>query len=146
MASTIRAWRVTGLVAVAALLMTACGIRARRPTSDASRGTLITAQEVEDSGARTIWEALQRTVKYTQFTQNSRGTPLRIRRRGPSTILLFEDIPIYIYNVRVRDIRVLDQIPAREIERIQVLNGIDATTYYGTNATDGVILIFTRTG
>jgi outer membrane cobalamin receptor len=40
----------------------------------------------------------------------------------------------------------LDQIPARTIARISILNGIQGTTYYGTNAVGGVIRIETKNG
>jgi TonB-dependent SusC/RagA subfamily outer membrane receptor len=35
-------------------------------------------------------------------------------------------------------------MPAADIEQIEVLTGIDATTYYGTGATKGVIRITTK--
>jgi len=34
-------------------------------------------------------------------------------------------------------------MPARDIAAIVVLNGLDGTTYYGTSAVNGVVLIFT---
>ena len=124
--------------------VSACGLRGRRPAPDRSKGTIITYEEIQETGATNVWEALDRTVKYTQFTTGNSGEPQRIRRRGASTIALFEDIPILVDHVRVLDVRMLAEMPSSEIDHIQVLNGIDATTYYGTNATDGVILIFTR--
>ena len=49
-------------------------------------------------------------------------------------------------NVRVTDIRVLEQVAASDILTIEVLSGLDATTYYGGTSTSGVILIKTKTG
>ncbi|RMH18180.1 MAG: Plug domain-containing protein [Gemmatimonadetes bacterium] len=127
------------------LSVVACNARARPAGApDPRKGTVITAEQIERSGARTVWEALRRLVPSTIFTETPRGEPARIRRRGPSTIELFEDMLIYVDNVRVGDVTVLDDIPARTVERILVLTGIEATTRYGTNAGDGVIEIFTR--
>jgi outer membrane receptor for ferrienterochelin and colicin len=115
-----------------------------RPIPSAS-GRIITAETIEKTGARTAWEAMQQTVKYIIFDETSRGQPDRIRRRGASSLLLFEDMPVFLDDIRIIDILDLDKIPAAQIARIRVLNGIDATTYYGTGAGDGVILIYTKT-
>jgi len=128
------------------LLLAACGIRPRPNLPDAQAGTVITADEVLASEAKTMWEALRRTVRYANFGETSRGGPARVHRRGYSSISLVEDMPIYLDRVQVRDLSLLDALPAADIERIQVLTGVHATTYYGTNAGDGVILIRTRTG
>lgn len=128
------------------LLLAACGIRPRPNLPDAQAGTVITADEVLASEAKTMWEALRRTVRYANFGETSSGGPARVHRRGYSSISLVEDMPIYLDRVQVRDLSLLDALPAADIERIQVLTGVHATTYYGTNAGDGVILIRTRTG
>ena len=134
------------LVTMIALLSAACGIRPRPNLPDAQVGTVITAQEIQASEATTMWEALQRTVRYANFGESATGNPVRVHRRGFSSISLVEDMPIYVDRVQVRDISLLDALAAADIERIQVLTGIHATTYYGTNAGDGVILIRTRSG
>ncbi len=133
--------------AAALLLVAACGIRPRPsgPAGPAS-GTIITAEEIAATEATTMWEALQRTVRYANFGESSTGEPVRIHRRGFSSISLTEDMPIYIDRVQVRDLMILDALPAADIEQIRVLSGVEATTYYGTNAGDGVILIRTRGG
>jgi outer membrane cobalamin receptor len=41
---------------------------------------------------------------------------------------------------------VLAQIPAGQIEKINIMSGIEGTTYYGTNAASGVIEIDTKRG
>ncbi len=48
--------------------------------------------------------------------------------------------------VRLTDFRALDGIPAATILTISVYNGIEGTTYYGTNAVSGVIVIQTKDG
>jgi outer membrane cobalamin receptor len=135
--------RVVLPIALSALIA-GCGIKPRPSTPNLDAGTIITDEEIAETGARTMWEALQRTVKYTRFQESGTGSPERIRRRGSSSIVLSDDMPIFIDHVRVLEIKVLSSMPARDIERIQVLNGVYATTYYGTNSGDGVILIRTR--
>ncbi len=135
--------RTVVTVALSALIL-ACGIKPRPVVPNADAGTVITDEQIAETGARTMWEALQRTVKYARFQESGTGSPERIRRRGSSSIVLSDDMPIFIDQVRVNELKVLASLPARDIERIQVLNGVYATTYYGTNAGDGVILIRTR--
>lgn len=114
------------------------------------RSVLITAEEIEASGASTAWEALQAIVPLVTFQGterrgkgDSRG-PMRIGRRGRSSILLRDDPRVFLDHVRLVDITVLDQIPARDLWSIEILGGIEATTYYGTGATNGVVLIRTQ--
>ncbi|MFQ5537675.1 MAG: TonB-dependent receptor plug domain-containing protein [Gemmatimonadota bacterium] len=127
-------------------VMAACAIRPRPLTeSDRSKGTIITAEEIAKSGAQTVWDALRLTVNFAQFDESGTGVPRGIRRRGASSVELIDQMLIVMDNVRIVDIRILEEIPARNIEEIRILSGIDATTYYGTNAGDGVIIITTKT-
>ena len=128
------------------ILSTACGIRPRSSVPDASTTTVITAEEIAATEAVTMWEALRRTVRYANFGESATGAPVRVHRRGFSSISLVEDMPIYIDRIQVRDLGILDALPAADIDRIEVMSGLEATTYYGTNAGDGVILIWTRRG
>lgn len=121
-----------------------CGIRPRAAVPDANAGRIITAEEVADTEATTMWEALRRTVRYVRFEESGTGDPVRAHRRGASSIAMADDARIYVDGVRIRDVSLLASLPARNIERIRVLTGVHATTYYGTNAGDGVILIRTR--
>jgi outer membrane cobalamin receptor len=138
--------RATLLLIASALATSGCGIKPRAAVPDQNIGTIITQEQIAETGARTMWDALTRTVRYTQFQESGLGKPQRIRRRGSSSIVLTEDMPIFIDRVRVTDIQVLASLPARDIARIQVLSGLNATTYYGTNSGDGVILIQTLDG
>ncbi len=72
------------------------------------------------------------------------GENLRIRRRGRSSVYLNDDPRVFIDQVRIADLSVLDGMPAGDIAAIVVLSGLDGTTYYGTNAGNGVVLIFTH--
>jgi outer membrane cobalamin receptor len=107
---------------------------------------IITQKAIERSGARTAWDALRRTVPFFSFNVTNSGGPARIEHRGRSSILL-QDQPIIVMDgVELSDFGVLGGIPASDLFQIEVLSGIDATTYYGTNATKGVIRIRTKVG
>lgn len=138
--------RLLVLALAAALWPAACGIRGRPALPDPNAGTIVTAAEVARTEATTMWEALQRTVRHVRFEEAGAGKPARVHRRGSSSIVLVEDMPIYIDRVRIPNVSVLAALPAGDILRIQVLTGVHATTFYGTNAGDGVILIRTRGG
>jgi hypothetical protein len=48
--------------------------------------------------------------------------------------------------VRIPDFRSLDDIDAQSILTIYIYDGIEGTTYYGTNSGSGVIVIKTKSG
>jgi len=113
--------------------------------SPASASKLIAADEIVASGARTAWDALRRTVPNVQFRE-SRGQPARVSRRGRASLYLDDQVRVVLDNVRIWDIRTLDAIPASDILTIEVLTGLDATTYYGGTSTAGAIVIRTKQG
>jgi len=110
-----------------------------------SGGRVITADDIAASGAKTAWDAVRLTVPNVQLREN-RGRAARIQRRGRASIYLDDQVRVIVDNVRVTDIRVLEQVAASDILTIEVLSGLDATTYYGGTSTSGVILIKTKTG
>ena len=109
------------------------------------RPRVITADDIAASGAKTAWDAVRLTVPNVQLREN-RGRPTRIQRRGRASLYLDDQVRVMVDNVRVTDIRVLEQVAASDILTIEVLSGLDATTYYGGTSTSGVILIKTKTG
>ncbi len=109
-------------------------------------GLLITQDQVEKSGGHTAWEVLKRTAPMLTFRESRSGRPSSLGRRGQSSITL-DDTPLIILDgVRESDFRVLDNIPATTILSIYILTGIEGTTYYGTDAVSGVIVIRTKDG
>ena len=63
-----------------------------------------------------------------------------------SSIVLRDQPLILVDGVELNDFTVLAGMPASDVFEIEVLTGIDATTYYGTNATKGAIRIWTKAG
>jgi TonB-linked SusC/RagA family outer membrane protein len=86
------------------------------------------------------------------------GTGGTVRIRGQTTASQTPEPLIYVDGVRVyntpvslgsasrQSISPLQDIPASDIERIEVVKGASATTLYGTEAAGGVIQIFTKRG
>lgn len=90
--------------------------------------------------------------------QGQPGTGGTIRIRGQSTASQAPEPLIYVDGVRVYNqpisiggasrgsISPLQDINSEDIERIEVVKGASATTLYGTEASGGVIQIFTKRG
>lgn len=128
-----------------ALLFLACAHAPPHANTDTSDGRrVVTAEAIEQSGARTAWEALQRTVPFFTFKDGNRGRPGSIEHRGRSSIVLQDQPMIIMDGVELNDFLPLGTIPASDILEIEVLTGIDATTFYGTGASKGVIRIKTK--
>ena len=113
-----------------------------RHASDGRR--VINADAIEKSGARTAWEALQRTVPFFTFNDNRTGRPANVEHRGRQSVVLHDQPLIVVDGVELNDYTSLGSMPAGDIQEIEILTGIDATTYYGTGASKGVIRITTK--
>ncbi len=127
--------------------LAACHGARPRTGPDPRTAIVVTAEQIEKSGATTAWQALQLTVPVVVFqgtTQSGSDKRLHVRRRGRTSIYLNDDPRVFLDHVRVVDLSVLDNMPARDIAAIVVLNGLDGTTYYVTSAVNGVVLIFTH--
>jgi outer membrane cobalamin receptor len=135
------------LATVGILLCSACH-NPSPPSPKGLAGPLITAQAISHSHARNAWEVLEYNAHFS-FAESANGDPQRLEsRRGRSSILLSSsDTPlVYLDGTRLMDVRTLRQITAESIESIRILDGIEGTTFYGTNAGAGVILIRTKAG
>ena len=100
---------------------------------------VVTEQQIQRCAASTAWEALQCAIPFYRFESTG-----RVRHRGQSSILLVDQPRILLDGVDLTEFGVLMQMPASDLYSIKVLEGTDATTYYGTNAGSGVILIATK--
>lgn len=139
----------SGVPFVLALAIAAQGcatVGARHDNRDPRVGHLITQEQILRSGATNAWEAMKFTVR-SHYFGDYRGQPVRITtNRGVGSLFLREEPLIFIDGARLNDIFELHTIPVSHLLRIRVLNGADGTTYFGTNATAGVILITTILG
>ena len=110
------------------------------PGPNAGTGTrVVTEEQIQRSGASTAWQALQYPVHSYPFDDTG-----QVGHRGQSSMLLPDRPRILLDGVDLTEFGVLMQIPASDLYSIKVLEGTDATTFYGTNAGSGVILIVTK--
>jgi hypothetical protein len=114
--------------------------------SGSGHDSLVTAEEIAQSGASDAWDAIRKTLPHLDLREDRNGRPARMHRRGASSLLLEDRPSIFLDGVRITDVQRLSQIPAFEIAEIRFLSGIDGTTRYGTNSGDGVIVIQTKAG
>ena len=129
-------------VVLSLITTTACGLQLRGATTSmesAPGPTTVDAAQISRSGARTVWEALQRTVRFYIFHSNG-----RIEHRGRSSIVLPDDPIVELDGIALTEPSVLTSMNAADVELIEVLSGIDATTFYGTKAGGGLIRIHTK--
>ena len=108
-------------------------------------GSVITADAIAASGAKTAWDAVRLTVPNVQLRERA-GRAAGIQRRGQASIYLDDQVRVILDNTRIYDLQVLQQVAAADIYMIEVLTGLEATTYYGASSTSGVIVITTTSG
>jgi outer membrane cobalamin receptor len=109
-------------------------------------GLFIDEDRIRRSGGATAWDVLKREAPVMSFSENRNGQPSRLGRRGRASIILQDSPLVFLDGVRMEDFRVLADLPAATLQDIWVLNGIDGTTYYGTDAVAGVVLVRTKKG
>lgn len=139
----VRLWLTSLLVGTVAC----AGIRPG-PMADADQGDriVITQAMIERSKGKTAWEVLKIEVPDFTYGEKASGDPVKLVRRGKSSFLLNDTPMLYLDGLRLTDLKNLQQIDASTLRRIEILNGIDGTTYYGTDAEGGVILMFSKNG
>jgi len=134
-------------VCLASFLLACQPAAIERPRPDPDGGRVITAEAIARSGATDAWDALKRTGVLLSLGESWNGDPSQLQsRRGRSSIVLRNsDTPLVVLDgTRLNDIRTLRQIAAQSISQIRILSGIEGTTYEGTNAGAGVIMIVSK--
>jgi TonB-linked SusC/RagA family outer membrane protein len=123
---------------------------------------LITAEDIETSGVTSVEEILRGRIQGLSISGSSAtpGSGQEINIRGLTSINGRTSPLIYVDGTRVGSengafedaglatgaATVLQSISVQDIERIEVIKGSAASTLYGTDATAGVIQIFTKRG
>lgn len=113
------------------------------PRPRVSNTVVITADEIEKSGATTVWQALRRLAPQFRAVEHN-GRPVALQRRGRSSLYLNDGPLVFLDGMRLDDLRDLDLLPASQVETISILGMADGATYYGVNAVGGVIAIRMR--
>ncbi|HXY69898.1 MAG TPA: Plug domain-containing protein [Gemmatimonadales bacterium] len=136
------------LAALCAVGLPDCHPLARTAAEEPRAGDVIVidSARIANLGARTAWEAVKRGAPELNYTQDAAGEPLRIQRRGRSSLYL-DDTPMLIVDgVHISDISALQYIPCEQVSIIRILTGLAATTEYGTRAGGGAIVVETKNG
>jgi len=109
--------------------------------------TVITAEQIRDSGAKTIQEAVQYETGIVSYDQNGNPFQSTVDLRGFSG-QPFPATSVFVDGVRMNEpdtnVANVDLIPLESIERIEIIPGSSAI--YGKNALGGVINIMTKRG
>lgn len=113
-----------------------------------SNVSVITAQEIEDSGARSVQEAIkcEPGIIIGGFADNPKNSAIDIRGYGDSGMVNYL---VLIDGRRINQIDLsgadMSQIDVNSIDRIEIVRGA-RNVLYGDNATGGVINIITKKG
>ncbi len=129
-----------------ALLVAGCALPKHKSQPVPSDNIVITADDIARMNVNTVLDVLRRRVPQFNFRTDRNGQHLRATRHGASSIYLNDNPMLIVDGARMTDLDALSQIPATQVDRITVMTGITGTTYYGTDATGGVIVLETRNG
>ncbi|HEX9728907.1 MAG TPA: SusC/RagA family TonB-linked outer membrane protein [Gemmatimonadales bacterium] len=140
------------------VVVTATGEMRRREISNAL--STISSASIETAPIQNAQQALQRSMPGVTILANSGqlGAGGTIRLRGVNSVSQGNNPIIYVDGVRLysgstpiagnarQRTNPFNDINAEDIERIEIVKGAAATTLYGTEASGGVIQIFTKRG
>ena len=119
---------------------------ASRPVGNDGDRILITEEMIARSRGQTAWEVLKKEAPQLTYGERRDGRPSKLERRGAASFVLNDAPLIFVDGVQVIEIERLQTLPASTLHSIEILNGLDGTTYYGSNAVSGVIVIRTKNG
>ncbi len=135
-----------GPVTVAPELVT--GSRLAESLDEVPQATyVITAEEIERSGTKTLSEVLDKIPGISSLRKNSWAQDDSLKMRGVATeiLVLVDGVPYYNANYGADMFNVdLRSIPLESVERIEVVKGA-GSALYGSMAAAGVINIITKT-
>ena len=151
--TTPRARRSRALAAPALLLaviMPGCAAQtgASQPTAydpDLEPGGMeLPAADIRRSGARDAMEVIERAGSHLVIARTRQGTPESIYHRGVDSFVVSREVLLVVDGTRVRHpIDALRGIPAKSIRFIQILSGREAVMRWGSESTNGVIMVRT---
>jgi outer membrane receptor for ferrienterochelin and colicins len=104
---------------------------------------LITAQQIEDSGARDVAALLEREGGLTVTRVAGRGTSIEIQGLSSDQVLILVDGQRVVG--RINGAIDLTRLKAANIERIEIVKG-PSSALYGSDALGGVVNVITRDG
>jgi TonB-dependent starch-binding outer membrane protein SusC len=146
-------------LALEAIVVTGTAAEARKKEVGNSF-SMISSREIEVAPVRNTQDIISARAPGVTVMQNSgqAGAGGTIRLRGNNSITQGNNPIIYVDGVRIfseagpnipsarQNTLALNDIKAEDIARLEIVKGAAATTLYGTEASGGVIQIFTKKG
>lgn len=115
-----------------------------RPDGTVPGAEVITRADIEKTGARDAFEALQRSSRKLLVQNTGYGNRPRVTNRGVGSLLLSPDVAIVVDGVRLADgVIALRDLPANDIAYMQILTARQATPRMGATGGNGAILVTT---
>lgn len=131
-------------IAVIAVILPVSCTPTQRSDVEPKRGArYITRADIERTGAVNGWDALKRSGTFLTLGEKRSGE-IRASGRGRSSFLLSGQLLLIVDEVAMNDLNILRDIPADNIEWMRVLSGSEGTPFYGTPASNGVLVVRTR--
>jgi outer membrane cobalamin receptor len=107
-------------------------------------GMVLTAEDIRRTGARDAMEAIERAGSHLVIARTRQGTPASIYHRGVDSFVISREVLLVVDGTRVKyPVDALRGIPAKSIRYIQILSGREAVTRWGSESTNGVIMVRT---
>lgn len=129
-----------------ALLLAAC---ATAPVGDPTEpnereGQIITREDIERSQAHTGWDALRWGATHLSFSYPREGSPARVTHRGVDSFFINPEVLLVVDGTHMQSVMELQNLPANNIEYIQILPARVGVVKYGTSAGNGVVVVKTN--
>ncbi|HVT57774.1 MAG TPA: TonB-dependent receptor [Thermoanaerobaculia bacterium] len=123
-------------------------VSARPLASATATVTVLTRQEIAESGVRTVAELLRFVPGLDVTTNGTRGGLSTVQMRGGKdsfSLLLLDGVPVNDPTYQVGDVFDLEGLPAAAVERIEIVRG-PLSSIYGSTGLAGAINLITRQG
>jgi outer membrane cobalamin receptor len=115
-----------------------------RPDGAVPGAEVITREEIQKTGARDAFEALQRSSRKLLVQDTGFGNRPRVTSRGVGSFILSPDVAIVVDGIRLADgVTALRGLPANDIAFMQVLTARQATPRMGATGGNGAVLVTT---
>lgn len=142
--------RIARLSPALCLFLAACATAQTNEARGSNHpGKVISEEMIATYAVSNAWEVLRKSGRYLASRDDGPGAGASLRsKRGRTSINLGgSDVPrVIVDGNNLTDMRALKSIPAASIAWIQILGGIEGTTFEGTNSGAGVIIIVTKAG
>lgn len=136
--------RMALVALVAALPACATAPGADGTTPNPREGQILDRDQIERSGARDAWEALQRGGTRLNIQYTREGNPARVTHRGVDSFELNSQVLLVLDGTHMNSLSSLREVRAENVDYIQVLPARVGVVKYGTAGGNGVVVV--RTG